>query len=125
VTTRTGTKPEPWVFEYRRLALVAVYLAFLLEATAAFGGTSLLNTLCALTEASAIVLWCTLDAEIHGKMFIRSYAWTMMFTWPLGIVVYLLWTRRSRGLLSYLIAVAAATVVGFTGIGLAVAFKHR
>ena len=60
-----------------------------------------LRVLAIFTLASAITLCCTLDANVNGKLFLRSFAWHMMFTWPVGVLVHLVWTRRwQRGLLA-------------------------
>jgi len=68
-----------------------------------------------LLVASAVVLFCQLDALLHGKIYQRAFAWLLMFTWPLGVAVHLYWTRRWRGLLLYVafgFVQSAAVAVG-------------
>ena len=76
----------------------------------------------ALVVASAVVLWCQLDALLHGKLYERASAWLLLFTWPVGVLVHLGWTRRWRGLPLYLglaVTVLAAAAAG-NGVGSAV-----
>jgi hypothetical protein len=81
--------------------------------------TGVVRILRILVFASTIVLWCTLDAIVHGKLFLRSFAWTMMFTWPVGVLVHLVWTRRWRGVAVYVGATFVLAIAYLCGSGVA------
>src|SRR5690242_19035437 len=84
---------EPWVPRYARFA-------FVLVAVGAFAGGFVITrgtearVLTIFTFASSLSVWCGLDARVHGKLFLRSFAWLMLFTWPVGLLAHLVWTRR-------------------------------
>lgn len=89
-----------WVSGYRPLA------GALVTATAFVGGLAEYahgppQIVAALAFGSAVTLWCTLDAHCHDKAFLHSFGWVMFFTWPVGGLVYLIWTRRIWGVLAY------------------------
>jgi hypothetical protein len=69
-----------------------------------------------LTFASAITLWCGLDARVHRKLYVRSFAWQMMFTWPIGVLVHLIWTRGWRGLRTYFVLAIASILAAGAGL---------
>jgi hypothetical protein len=69
--------------------------------------------------ASAVTLWCGLDAHAHGKLFLRSFAWALMFTWPVGAAVHFVWTRGASGLLTYALAGVLIAVASGVGLGAA------
>ena len=110
---------EDWLSAYRRLALGAVVFAAFMGGLCA-GHSVAARVLAALTFASATTLWCSLDARMHGKSFLHSFGWQLMWTWPVGMAVYLVWTRRWRGLLTYLLLGAAC--LGAAGVGAGIAF---
>ena len=94
-------RPEPWAHRYRSYALIlALTGAFVSGVVREVDARIELPAFLAL--ASAVVLWCQLDALLHGKIYQRACAWLMMFTWPVGVLVHLIWTRRWRGLPLYL-----------------------
>ncbi len=111
---------EEWVRKYRQFAFVVVLAIAFTEGFLVDVNTPA-RVLVALGLASAITLWCGLDARVHGKLMLRSYAWTLMFTWPVGVGVYLVWTRGAKGLVTYVLlglacvaaAGAGATVASF------------
>lgn len=108
--TTVAVTTEGWVFAYRRLALIIVCLAALFGSIGArFGGR--VDALAAITIASGLVLWCTLDAHIRGKTFVHSFAWALALTWPLGVLVHLVWTRRWRGVRIYVGMVVTFMIV--------------
>jgi hypothetical protein len=109
---------ETWVIDDRRRAFALVYAAsFCAGLTSESGGP--LQVLAALTNASAIALWCALDARCHDKLFLRSYAWLMMFTWPVGVLAHAVWTRGARGVGFYAAALVAWFVAAAVGMGAA------
>jgi hypothetical protein len=115
---------EDWVPTYRRRAAV------LLGALAFVGAIArpqeqIARGLWAMSFASGLVLWCTLDARMHGKIFLRSYAWTMMFTWPIGMLAYLIWTRRVRGVGVYLLSSGIFIVTMLLGLAAAALLRTR
>jgi hypothetical protein len=71
--------------------------------------------LAAFAAASSITLACVLDARMHGKVFLRSWAWLLMWTWPVGILAHLLWTRRARGIGMYFALFAGALATALAG----------
>ena len=97
-------------------ALVTVFVAAFADGMCTHSPNTALRVLAIFTLASAITLCCTLDANVNGKLFLRSFAWHMMFTWPVGVLVHLVWTRRwQRGLLAYMALLAA--YIAATGAG--------
>ena len=114
---------EEWLPAYRRLALALMLLAAFVR-----GFANDLDVfprgLAALTFGSALALWCTLDARIHSKEFLHSFGWQLMWMWPIGAVVFLVWTRGKRGLLTYLLLGAACVASGLAGMGIASALSH-
>ena len=105
---------EAWVPQYRIWAIASAYFAVFVDA--AFVRHAELHFLAATAVASAITLACTLDARMHGKLFLRSFAWTMMFTWPIGLLVHLVWTRGLPGIGVYLISALGCFVPGALGM---------
>jgi hypothetical protein len=79
----------------------------------------------ALTFGSAVTLWCTLDARCHGKAFLHSFGWVMFCTWPVGGLVYLIWTRGTRGLLAYGWIAIVTLLAGSMGHSLGVLLHAR
>jgi hypothetical protein len=91
---------------YRRVALVAVYVAI------AFASVeSRLGQLSALGVVGALLFWVSLDARIQEKSFPHGAAVPFAVSWPIAIAVWLVWTRRLAGLGLYLLGVLVALVV--------------
>lgn len=113
-----STSVEDWVPRHFRWAL-----ALLVVTTFLFGLTSsageLLQILAALAMASAVTLVCMLDAKMHGKTFVRTFGLALFMTWPLGVLVHLIWTRRGPGVVLYILLVAGFAVVTGAGYGVA------
>lgn len=109
---------EEWVRQYRQVALLTVLVAAFTQGVVT-GSSSLGQALAALGFASAVTLWCSLDAYLHGKLFLRSFGWALMFTWPIGVAVHLVWTRGARGLLTYALAGVACIGAAVAGAGAA------
>jgi hypothetical protein len=112
--TTEASSVEAWVPRYRTRAIACAY--FMVFFTTAFVRHNELRFLAATAMASFIALACTLDARMHGKLFLRSFAWAMMFTWPIGLLVHLVWTRGSSGVGLYLVSALACIVPGALGM---------
>jgi hypothetical protein len=113
---RGAPQLDDWVQRYRQSALVVVLVAAFAEGLLAESSLAA-RVVVPITFASALTLWCGLDAHVHGKLFLRSYAWALMFTWPVGVAVHLVWTRGTKGLFTYALAgvtCIAAAVAGLT-----------
>jgi hypothetical protein len=95
-----------WLLVYRRLALGAVFVAITFAAAAATLRTA---EMAELGVVPALLFWCGLDARIQEKPFPHGMAVALAVTWPLGIGVYLVWTRGwAAGLLLYIVAIMGA-----------------
>jgi hypothetical protein len=109
---------EDWVPRYRRYALVTALAAAFIDGFAESLGRAS-QVLSILTFASAVTLWCGLDARVHRKLYLRSFGWLMMFTWPIGVLVHLIWTRGWRGLRTYFALAIASIIAAGAGFFLA------
>lgn len=107
-----------WVTSYRAYAFGAAFAAAFFEGLARALGETPLEALVALTLCSALVLYATLDAKLHGKAYDRASAWVFMYTVPVALLVHFVWTRRFRGLLAYLGWGALALLTVLLGFGL-------
>lgn len=108
---------EGWVPVYRkRVAALVLALAFVQGLVGYRDGGARIVSIFGF--ASALVLWCVLDSRMHGKLFLRSYGWLMMFTWPVGMLAYLVWTRGAGAVVLYVIY--ALMFLFCAGTGLAV-----
>jgi len=116
--------PEPWVRVYRRSATALVFAAAFVSGLAenTLGAARFLGVL---AFASAVTLWCGLDAKLHGKVFVRSFAWLMMFTWPVGVLAHLVWTRRVRGVPQYFGAAVVALALFGAGLAMHAVIANR
>lgn len=109
----------------RRNALVFLYFAFSLTgALDAFtmGGPAgnfhpdfafRAGLLAGLLLSLGFLCWCTVDARLMGWPLVEMARLGIFFGWPVGVPVYLLWSRRLRGLgllllHGFLLIVAAA-----------------
>jgi hypothetical protein len=102
-----GAPGTPWLIAYRRVALCGVVAAMSLYVLASFE----LRALAALGVVAALLFWCGLDARVHGKPFPYGIAVPLAVTWPVGIAVYLVWTRGARGLFTYVLWLIATGLV--------------
>ena len=48
--------------------------------------------------ASAAAYWCVVDSRILGRPIVPAVQCIMFFTWPLAVPIYLVYSRRLRGL---------------------------
>ena len=105
---------EDWLPLYKQLTLGIAYVwAFASGMVIAFDPAA--TALSAMCFASALTLWCDLDARSHGKIFVHSFGWQLMWTWPIGMLVHLIWTRGARGIVTYLILAAGGVVSAGAG----------
>jgi hypothetical protein len=118
---RPATPDTEWIAEYRNYALAAAFIAAFFEGLGHAWERGEIQVLVALTLASAISLYATLDAKLHGKQYERAFAWFMMFTWPVALLAHFVWTRRGRGVFVYLGWGTLAIVTTSLGYGLAAA----
>jgi hypothetical protein len=107
--------------DYRRVAVCAVYSSFGLAVLAQARHRQGVEALGWLVCASAILYWCTLDAHIRGKTFHHGWAVAFMFTWPVALPIYLVWTQGWRGLGTYAAAIGlfVATAISAALLGVA------
>lgn len=110
---------DDWVPAYRRSAALLYGVCIVVTAFVETVDIGLARILVSPVMPSAIVLWCFLDAQCFGKIFHRSFAWTMMFTWPVGVLAYLIWTRGAKGVGVYFIAVIVSLLLFLVGASLA------
>jgi hypothetical protein len=109
---------DSWVLDYRRWTLgLAAALAFMEGLSEAFQGPDLI-ALVALAGASTCALYAALDARALGKPYPRTFQWAMFFTWPVGMLVHLFWTRRWRGIGIYLLMWMLALMAAGAGYAL-------
>jgi hypothetical protein len=101
---------EDWPTRCRKIALMTTYGAVFLFVVNDEAANEFLSALCMLCASYAVTTWCSLDAIRHKKLFVRGFIWPFMTTWPVGILIYLLWTRRARGILTYLKALVGIVV---------------
>lgn len=47
---------------------------------------------------SVMGYWCVVDSRMQGSPIVQSVHWIIFFTWPVAVPVYLIWSRRLRGL---------------------------
>src|SRR3974390_67256 len=84
-----------WLVSYRRGALIVVYAVMGPWALARMehrGSEALIW----IALVAALLLWCTLDAPLHGREFHHGLAFPFLMTWPISVAYYLYWTRGRR-----------------------------
>jgi hypothetical protein len=97
-----GVEDIGWLYTYRRVALCALAAAIALSVLA----PGLLAWPAALGMSASLLFWCALDARVHEKPFPGGIAMALAMTWPIGIAVYLVWTRGLwAGLVLYVFGV--------------------
>jgi hypothetical protein len=121
---RPAPRDDGWVLDYRRWTLgVAAILAFM-EGVCESWRTDGARALVALAAASTWPLYAALDARAVGKPYPRSFQWLMFFTWPVGMLVHLFWTRRWRGVGIYLLMVTLGLLALGCGYALGSLLAH-
>lgn len=115
---------DRWVLDYRRYTLgLAAILAFMWGLSSAWDARDE-NALVAVAMASTFALYAALDARAFGKTYPRAFQWGMFFTWPVGMLVHLVWTRRGRGVGVYLLMLMLALIAGGCGYALGNLLAH-
>ena len=61
--------------------------------------------------ASTVTSWCVVDSHILGRPMLRVTHEMTFFTWPAAVPLYLIWSRRFRGLGIALLHAAGLTVI--------------
>ena len=66
--------------------------------------------------ASAMTGWCVADSRILGRPLLPVLQMITFFTWPVAVPMYLMWSRRFRGLglaLLHAVGLTAICVIAF------------
>ena len=70
--------------------------------------------------ANGVVMWCYCDTVQRGKVFVHSFGWLILCTWPVALPIYLLHTRGVKGILPSIGSLAGmlalAAMGGFWGM---------
>jgi hypothetical protein len=48
--------------------------------------------------ASTVTYWCVVDSRAAGRPILQSLHWIIFFTWPIAVPIYLIFSRKLRGL---------------------------
>ena len=85
---------------HRRLLAIGLYvLAGLCGVAAALRPShGALQFLLWAAVGSAMTGWCVVDSRILGRPVIRTFYFLIFITWPLAVPIYLIWSRKWRGL---------------------------
>ncbi|MBN1765239.1 MAG: hypothetical protein JW860_08285 [Sedimentisphaerales bacterium] len=60
---------------------------------------TLTDVLLHMTIQFSVVMACMIDARLIGKRLYHIVPFVMLFTWPITVPIYLIWTRKHKGLL--------------------------
>jgi hypothetical protein len=105
----------PWALKCRNFALIAICVV-VIELCFVAGMTQLpprVNFFGTVALGWSFVTFCVFDARVHGRHFEHGFVIPMLATYPVAIVVHLVWTRGvHKGLIVYTVAVTTAVVVG-------------
>lgn len=58
-----------------------------------------LHLLLSAAIACAMTGWCVVDSRIRRRPVIRTFYFLIFITWPLAVPIYLIWSRKLRGLI--------------------------
>lgn len=58
----------------------------------------LIRLMLSLALCSIVAYWCVVDSRLRGFPIVHSLHWIIFFTWPIAVPIYLIWSRRLRGL---------------------------
>ncbi|MEE8450726.1 MAG: hypothetical protein V3R99_02395 [Thermoguttaceae bacterium] len=86
-------------WKLRRLLLVSLYVFFGASAIcqALSPRSLLLAFVFPVAIASTVTFWCVVDSRILGRPMLRVLQMLTFFTWPIAVPLYLVWSRRLRG----------------------------
>jgi hypothetical protein len=108
--------PDESLDRYKTIALSGFSFAVLLDGVVETGYVPLVvRVFAALPMAAAATMWCIVDASSRGEYYPHSFRWLTMITWPVAVPVYLIRTRKSRGILLALSGLMAVLVLGAVG----------
>jgi hypothetical protein len=83
----------------RRVLMIGMYVLVaaweIVQVSRPSAGMVLL--LLTLTTASVATYVCVVDSRMRGRPIVQSVQWIMFFTWPLAVPIYLIHSRRLRG----------------------------
>lgn len=83
---------------YRQRAFAGVYVPLVPCVFAATKHLRLVDVLLELALGVNVLIWCLIDARIHGKVFQHAFVLPFLATWPISVAFHLVWTRGPRGL---------------------------
>lgn len=86
--------------------------------------TAMIGILLALAMASAVTYLCIVDSRIVGRPIVQSVHWIMFVTWPVAAPIYLIYSRRWRGVALLLLHVIGLVVVANVAFSLAWYLVH-
>jgi hypothetical protein len=105
----------------RRLAVLSFYLAI-----ATFGAmqvslpqSGFVAPLLALMAASTAAYGCVVDARFRGRPIVQSVHWIMFVTWPMAVPVYLIYSRKLRGVALIVMHLIGLVVISTAAFNLA------
>ena len=96
---------------FRRDVGVSLYLAVTAwgAVSAVWPDNALVYMLFWAVVSCTITTWCVVDSRILGCPILHSFHWLIFFTYPIAVPIYLVWSRRLRGL-----GIAVLHAVGLT-----------
>ena len=74
--------------------------------------------------ASAATYWCVVDARMIGRPIVQSLHWIMFYSWPVAVPIYLIYSRKLRGLGIAIVHVIGLSIVATLGLHLAGFVKY-
>lgn len=88
-----------WLQRMKKLSLFAAYVAMAFQGAAAATGSGYAGgwILAVLLLSSSIANWAVWDAQLRDKRLLRLQQEAMFFFAPFAILIYLIATRRWRG----------------------------
>jgi hypothetical protein len=107
--------PVPSLDRYKMLALSGFSAAALINGAFDSAGNPLIAFLVSLPMATAATMWCIVDAASRGDYYPHSFRWVTMITWPIAVPIYLVRTRKGRGVLLALAALVAMLLLEGAG----------
>jgi hypothetical protein len=99
---------------YRTFALAGFCVSVALDGSLS-RSASLTRILVVFSMATAATMWCTVDASSRGEYYPHSLRWVTMLTWPIAVPVYLMQTRKWRGVRLTALGFAAVIVLELVG----------
>ena len=93
---------------FRLALLITAYSLFAIHCVRGIlfpkpSGIELLNSI---AIAIVVTLACIEDSHVLKRPMVRVAQWLMVFTWPVAVPIYLIWSRGARGFRVILLHVA-------------------